>query len=539
MDAGPISTGGGGFTARTREPQTMKRGLQRPCGGRPAGQWLAVAAFALLAGTGVGWASDPPALNAPAAPPMAAVNPSLDVAEVAREPAWWPKEVTLLNAVPFTVVFAGREAGRTVLPAGTRLRLVGVRAGQVELENGGAREWVAASSTDLLAGAARLRAAARTMAAPPAQKPPASPAAETRAFDVDYRARAQEVTDEIQRDFWNPQTGRYSEKPGDKNPAVVWSGGVMFSALIGAARNDQERYRPVLRKFFDALEGYWDRKQPLGGYEPLPGDGNGHDKYYDDNEWLAIGFLEAYAVTGEKAYARRAADTVKFVLSGWDETYLGGGIWWHETRERKVRAKNTCANAPAAVACLRLARVSPPAEARELITTAQKITDWTVANLQLPNALFADTKNIEGDGMNKASLTYNSALMVRAFLGLYQVTGKPAYLQNAQRIAQAADALLDKKTGVYRDHKKWGHLMVEADLALYRTTKESYLLERARRNADAYYDHWKANGPGDLITAASVARVLWLMADMETVAGRNFWKKEDAPNSDSVPSDFR
>ena len=346
---------------------------------------------------------------------------------------------------------------------------------------------------------------------------------------IDYRARAAEVTAEIQRDFWNPRTGWYSEKPGGTSPAVAWAGGVMFPALVGAARHDPERYRPILRRFFDALDGYWDRKQPLGGYEPLPGNGNGNDKYFDDNEWLAIAFLEAYAVTGDNVYARRAAETMKFVLSGWDDTYLAGGIWWHEAREKKVRAKNTCANAPAAVACLRLARISPPAEERELVAEARKITDWTAANLQLPNALFADTKNIEGDGMNKATLTYNSALMVRAFLGLYQATGQPVDLQKAQRIAVAADSLLDKKTGVYRDHVKWGHLMVEADLALYRTTREPYLLQRARRNADAYYDRWKAHGTEDLISAASVARVLWLMADLDTAAGRDFWKKEDAP----------
>jgi hypothetical protein len=71
---------------------------------------------------------------------------------------------------------------------------------------------------------------------------------------------------------------------------------------------------------------------------------------------------------------------------------------------------------------------------------------------------------------------------------------------------------------------------VEADLALYRTTKEPYLLERARRNADAYYEAWKKDGPVDLISAASVARVLWLMADTETVSGRNFWRQEDLPS---------
>ena len=116
----------------------------------------------------------------------------------------------------------------------------------------------------------------------------------------------------------------------------------------------------------------WDRKQPLAGYEPLPTNGNGNDKYYDDNEWLVISFLEARAVTGDSTYARRATDTMKFILGGWDETYLKGGIWWHESYEKKNRQKNTCANDPATVACLQLAKVSSPDEARKLIAMAGK-----------------------------------------------------------------------------------------------------------------------------------------------------------------------
>ena len=443
---------------------------------------------------------------------VAAARP-LDLAQVAQDPACWPKAVTLLQPIPFPVVFAGRVAGQTVVPTGSQLRLIRVAGVQVEVENLGARQLIAASVTDLLTRATRIRDAAS-----PAQPPTSI-----------YTARAREVAEEIQKDFWNPQTGLYAEKPGGKNPAVAWSGGVMFSALVGASRHDPDRYQPVLKKFFDGLDRYWDRKDAIPGYEPLPTNGSGNDKYYDDNEWLVITFLEAHALTGQTVYSQRAAETMKFVLSGWDESYLKGGIWWHQSHENKVRAKNTCSNAPAAVACLQLMKVSPPEEAQRLLATAEKISDWTAANLQLPNGLFADTRDIESDGMNHAQLTYNSALMVRAFLGLYRATGKPLFLERAQRIALAANSLLDRKDrGLPADPEKWAHLMVEADLALYRTTRQPYLLERASKQAQAYYDRWKTNGPVDLITVASISRVLWLMADMETEAGRSFWNKEDS-----------
>lgn len=449
-------------------------------------------------------------------PPGASAAPApakpLDLAQIAKTSGAWPPDVALLQPLSVPVVLNGVYKGQVLLPAGLRLRLLRALPATVEVGAPGVSMTLAADATDLVARANRLQAERAV--------------AQTRA--VDQLARAREVTAAIQRDFWNPATGRYSEKPASKDACSAWSFGVMFSALAIAARYDPAEYRPAMKKTFTDFQAYWDGKQPLGGYEPFPTSGDGHDKYYDDNEWLVIAFLEAFDVTGERDYSRRAAETMKFVLSGWDEKYLGGGIWWHELGEKKVRAKNTCANAPAAVACLRLARLSPAFEAQSWIAQARKIGDWTVKNLQLPNRLYADTRDIEGDGMNRVSLTYNSALMLRYFLGMHRVTGNAAFLQRAQQIAVAAGSLIDQKTGVYRDHKKWAHLMVEADLALYRVTAEPYLLQRAQRQADAWYDQWKAEGPDDLINVASVARTLWLMADTQTPSGRSFWQKADA-----------
>ena len=175
---------------------------------------------------------------------------------------------------------------------------------------------------------------------------------------------------------------------------------------------------------------------------------------------------------------------------------------------------------------VRLARWRTPEKAKPLTDMGLKIVNWTVANLQMEEGLFADSKGLTGE-LNKARLTYNSALMIRAFAGLYRVTEKKEYLTEAQRIAKAADGFLRRETGVYRDPVKWAHLMVEADLELYRITKEEYLMNRARKNADAYYETWKSNRPTDLISNASIARVLWLMADTETEAGRAFWAASD------------
>jgi hypothetical protein len=355
---------------------------------------------------------------------------------------------------------------------------------------------------------------------PPAVVPQAIPDAGK------YRRAAAEVTDDIHRKHWIAKTQRYSGKAGSGQPDAVWGAGVMFSALAGATRHDPQHFRPLLRKFFEGLEGYWDTQAPIAAYEPTPTRG-GHDKYYDDNAWMVITFFEAYEVTREHRYRKRAEETLRFVLSGWDDSFLGGGIWWHEAHEKKAQCKNTCANGPSAVACLLSAKhATTPELAKERIASAEKIVQWTMSKLQLHDGLFADSIGFDGK-LNRDKLTYNSALMLRANLGLYRATKKPEYLAEAQRIGRAADWFLGRDTGAYRDEVKWAHLMVEADLELYRATQEPYLLARATKNADSYYDAWKRKPPEDLLAAASIARVLWLMADTESETGRAFWKASD------------
>ena len=165
--------------------------------------------------------------------------------------------------------------------------------------------------------------------------------------------------------------------------------------------------------------------------------------------------------------------------------------------------------------------------AAALVDQARKIVAWTVGSLQAEDGLFDDRKVVATGEVKRGKLTYNSALMLRALLGLYRATGKKEYLDQAQRIAKAADWFLDRKTGVYRDAVRYAHFMVEADLELYRTTKEEYLLKRAKKNVDAFYEKWKAKPPDDMISNAAIARVLWLMSETETDAGRAFWQGAD------------
>jgi hypothetical protein len=339
-----------------------------------------------------------------------------------------------------------------------------------------------------------------------------------------YGSEAREVMEHIQKTFWDPKTGVYIKSAKDRTPDYIWRQAAVFSAMVGAARNEPRTYLPLLGKFFHALDIYWDTKVPIPAYEPSPTRGNGHDKYYDDNAWLIITFAEAYQLTGDRAYLTRAQETARFVASGSD-AQGGGGIWWHQSH--KDGSKNTCANGPAAVGFLYLARLGPRNEADKWITAATNTIEWTRAHLQAVDGLFDDRIIVATGEVKKGKLTYNSALMLRGFLGLYRLTGKTEYLDQANRIGKAAAWFAAKDTGVYRDPLKWSQFMVEADLDLYRATGDDYLLQRARTNADAYYAAWKNEPPADMMSNAGIARILWLLADTETDTGKAFWKAAD------------
>lgn len=341
-----------------------------------------------------------------------------------------------------------------------------------------------------------------------------------------FLAKATEVSASIQERFWDKKSHLYSAKAGGKDPELIWGNGVMFSALVAASRHDK-RYRSIQRDFFEALDAYWDVKVKIPGYEPARTQG-GSDKYYDDNAWMVLTFLEAYEVTKEAKYLKRAEETLDFVLSGWDDQ-AGGGIWWHE--KHKEGDKNTCVNAPAALGCFRLARWKKEPEAAKWNAEGEKIVVWTVKTLQGENGLFWDNIDVASGQINKGQLTYNSALMLRNFISLHTRTAKQFYLDEALRMGKAANGLLDQGKKMYRDPLKWSHLMIEADLELYRKTGQDAYLKRAIADAEAHYAQWKEKPADDLITEASLARELWLLVDHSTPVGKEFWKNSDKPRA--------
>lgn len=294
----------------------------------------------------------------------------------------------------------------------------------------------------------------------------------------------------------------------------MWGNGVAFSMLVGA--NDTAR----IAAFFDGLQGYWDKSALLPGYDAYLSTPGSSDKYYDDNAWMVLTFVEAFEKTGEKRYLLRAVEALRFVLSGWD-ALLGGGIYWREDH----KSKNTCSNGPTATAALAVAR---HLNAPYFTAWAKRIVAWNNAKLQDSDGLFFDNCNREGH-IERTKWTYNAALMLRANLDLWRATRESGYLTEAKRIAQASEkTFVEPSTNAFRDEANFSHLLVEAFLELHKETREPYLKARAEacgtfawthlRDTDGgHFTKWRIE-PGrkqerkTLMDNASVARLYWLLA---------------------------
>ena len=186
----------------------------------------------------------------------------------------------------------------------------------------------------------------------------------------------------------------------------------------------------TLSTFVTGLTPYWRTDNGIGGYDVLPGN-DPLDRYYDDNEWLDWGLIQAYEATGNAADLSQAQQTFNFILSG-ENSQLGGGIFWHEQDET---SKNTISNAPAIIDALNLYNATGQSF---YLATATNLYKWVNANLQNPaNGLYYDHINLDGT-VQTTEWSYNTGAMMIANGLFYQITKNQTYLQTDESLAAAA-----------------------------------------------------------------------------------------------------
>lgn len=184
-------------------------------------------------------------------------------------------------------------------------------------------------------------------------------------------------------------------------------------------------------KIMHAIRPYYDTSSPPA-YKSTFGTGSIGERYYDDNEWLAITFLDAYKRTGNKWLLQKSLQLYKFIMTGYDNV-TGGGIYW---KEGDKSSKNTCSNGPAILLSLRLYEIT---KNKEFLVTALKLYNWVYKYLRSDSGIYWDAiKPLKFNHIDKATFAYNSGTMLEANVCMYTATKGAHYLIEAERIAEAS-----------------------------------------------------------------------------------------------------
>jgi DUF1680 family protein len=152
---------------------------------------------------------------------------------------------------------------------------------------------------------------------------------------------------------------------------------------------------------------------------------------------------------------------------------------------------------------------------------------WTNSHLQDADGLYWD--NIRMDGrIGSSKFTYNTALMIRANCLFHAITGEARYLDEAKRIARAAEKIWVREDGAVSDSGRFAHLLMESFLAVHAQDKDPHWIETVERTLVYVHDHlrgengrypfrWDRPARGSikesmLLNQASPARAFWLAA---------------------------
>lgn len=233
---------------------------------------------------------------------------------------------------------------------------------------------------------------------------------------------AQQAADGIRRlqSWYSPATGVWAAPSGWWN----WANSLTVLAEYERVTGDRSYTAAIADTF---------RAAPVTQHHP-----NFENKYYDDMGWWALGWIEAYDVTGNASYLTQAETIFTTMTGGWDNT-CGGGVWW--TTDRKY--KNAIPNELFLEIAAKLVNRTSGATSAGYLAWARKEWSWFRASGMINSAGLIndglDSRNPGACVNNKGTVwTYNQGVVLGGLVELHRATGEAALLHDAQAIADAA-----------------------------------------------------------------------------------------------------
>jgi predicted alpha-1,6-mannanase (GH76 family) len=158
------------------------------------------------------------------------------------------------------------------------------------------------------------------------------------------------------------------------------------------------------------------------------------NKYYDDEGWWALAWIDVYDRTHGRRYLSMAQSIFRDMSGGWSET-CGGGIWW--SKDRKY--KNAIANELFLSVAAHLAQRASNAQERErYVAWARRDWQWFLASGMI------NADHLVNDGLtgacrnnNETTWTYNQGVILGGLAELYRTEQDSALLAEGEAIAAA------------------------------------------------------------------------------------------------------
>ena len=100
-----------------------------------------------------------------------------------------------------------------------------------------------------------------------------------------------------------------------------------------------KKYKKLMDKQIKpGLDLYWDTTRQPECYQSYPAFAGQNDRYYDDNDWVAIDFCDYYAVTKNKEYLKKAIALHDYIYSAGSSIESADAYRAFRGRDAKVEA---------------------------------------------------------------------------------------------------------------------------------------------------------------------------------------------------------
>ncbi|WP_349317803.1 glycoside hydrolase family 76 protein [Chitinophaga sp. MM2321] len=295
--------------------------------------------------------------------------------------------------------------------------------------------------------------------------------------------RADELHAAVYKYLYNSKTKLFiqTSDPAKNNNlhADLWG----LCALIQAA-NEMERLHPgksYMQPVVAAIDQYYDPIPPAPGYASYVVSERREDRYYDDNQWIGIAYLDAWQRTRKKSFMQKGDEIYRFMMTGYD-TITGGGLYW---KEGDKTTKNTCSNGPGILLALQLYEAT---HKKAYLDTAMLLYNWVNKYLRDPQGVYWDAiKPEEHNRIDSAVYTYNTGTMLEANVKLYRITRNAQYLKEAQTIAAGSYARFFHN-GRFNSSYWFNAVLLRGYEALYKVDNDKRYINAMQTYADNVWE---------------------------------------------------